>query len=534
MLLLRVSFAILLGSLLSVAGSRASTPEVFPAFKLNRFESEELVELDDFSGSVVILDFFAYWCVPCRKVSSDLEEYIQKFYAAKGGNAAGFPVQVLSMNIEQGRVAKTRQYIKQTGVSLVLDDVGGKVYQSLTGRGIPYVVVLTETAGGRHWEIAYAHTGYEGYEKLRGVIDSIRSNDSKVIRPLDKPTPDVTTPSAHGLEIGTDALWSNDIVLTDTAANHIFTRGSTEFRTLYSYSTLDLDYSPAEEAFVFWRHPMNISESRETLQETIRHTFSDWPSLTLNGALGGYDGYQDYRSLWLNEFYRQEYPDGYIKADPWGVNVGVGMRWEFAPTTGFLQLDYAWQKDEIAPGYEKVPFEPLVRGRDELDTHSVSLMLENILTPSLRSQVMGLVTDTTGRKMRYGAQVSLNWAMAESWVLRSAVGYSQEAPQFEAWFVDETLEMDIDERWYFSLTGRWYKDTGEIDDSLLLSSAAPELETWHVGLGIRWQGVNSAVKLSGGPYFTRYGVLGSYTEPFHNLYRGRDWGIVQLAFTHQF
>ena len=120
--------------------------------------------------------------------------------------------------------------------------------------------------------------------------------------PLDKPTPDVAIPSAHGLEIGTDGLWSNDIFLTDTTATHVFTRGVTEFRTSYSSGTIDLDYDPAEEAFVFWRQPANISESRHTLQEAIRHTFADWPSLTLNGALGGYDGYQDYRSLWLNEF----------------------------------------------------------------------------------------------------------------------------------------------------------------------------------------------------------------------------------------
>ena len=118
----------------------------------------------------------------------------------------------------------------------------------------------------------------------------------------------------------------------------------------------------------------------------------------MNGALGGYDGYQDYRSLWLNEFYRQEYPDGYIEAEPWGVNVGVGLRWEYAPTTGFLQVYYAWQKDKIAPGYEKKPFEPLARGRDELDTYTASVTLENILTPSFRSQVVGLVMDTTGRE----------------------------------------------------------------------------------------------------------------------------------------
>ncbi len=184
MLLFRVSFAILVGSLLSVAGSRASIPVVFPSFKLNRFESERLVKLDDFAGSIVVLDFFAYWCVPCRKVSSDLEEYVQKFYMAKGGNAAGFPVQVVSMNIEQGRAAKTRLYIKRTGVSLVLDDVGGKVYQSLNGRGIPYVVVLTKTAGESHWEISYSHAGYEGYERVREVIDSIRPDDPQAIRPL--------------------------------------------------------------------------------------------------------------------------------------------------------------------------------------------------------------------------------------------------------------------------------------------------------------------------------------------------------------
>ena len=118
------------------------------------------------------------------KFSSELEEHVQNFYAAKGGNAGGFQVQVVSMNIEQGRDAKTRQYIKQTGVNLVLDDVDGKVYQSLNGRGIPYVVVLTKATGESIWKISYSHAGYEGYEKVREVIDSIRPDDSQAIRPV--------------------------------------------------------------------------------------------------------------------------------------------------------------------------------------------------------------------------------------------------------------------------------------------------------------------------------------------------------------
>ena len=518
---------VFLGAILvGMTSALAQAPASIPPFTLKKFESDETVSLDQFSDGIVVLDFFAYWCVPCRKVSTELEEHVQQYYAGKKGNPAGKPVQVLSLNIEQGRAARTRQYIRQTGASLVLDDVDGRVYKALGGRGIPYVIVLAKESG--QWNVLYAHAGYEGVDKIRQVIDSVGAAAGR--SPTDEPV--VSLPATHAVEIGSDGLWSNDILLTDTTATHIYMLGKTEFRTSYSFSTLEVDYNPAEEAFVFWREPANVTEERHTLQESIQHSLT--PALTMNGSFGGYDGFQDYRSLWLNEFYRQEYPAGYKEAKPRGANIGAGLRWEYAPTTAFAQVDYAWQTDTIAPGYEKKPFLPLARGRSELDTHTVSVTLENILTPTLRSQAIGLVTDTTGRELRYGGQASLNWALAENWVLRSTVGYSEEAPRFEAWFVEETLETDIDGRWFFSLTGRWYEDTGEIDDSLLLSSAAPELETWHVGLGIRWQGEHSALKLSGGPYFTRYGALGPFTEPFQNLYRERDWGIVQLAFSHQF
>ena len=118
-------------------------------------------------------------------------------------------------------------------------------------------------------------------------------------------------------------------------------------------------------------------------------THSLTPALTMNGSFGGYDGFQDYRSLWLNEFYRQEYPAGYKEAKPRGANIGAGLRWEYAPTTAFAQVDYAWQTDTIAPATRKNRFSrsPAV---GELDTHTVSVTLENILTPTLRSQAIGL------------------------------------------------------------------------------------------------------------------------------------------------
>ena len=62
-----------------------------PAFDLKQWETNERVKLEDFAGQIVVLDFFAYWCVPCQRASPELEEKIQKLYTARKGNAHGIP-----------------------------------------------------------------------------------------------------------------------------------------------------------------------------------------------------------------------------------------------------------------------------------------------------------------------------------------------------------------------------------------------------------------------------------------------------------
>jgi hypothetical protein len=296
-----------------------------------------------------------------------------------------------------------------------------------------------------------------------------------------------------------------------------------------------LDYVPETRL----EEENEVASNRAGFQTSGRFKLAD--RFTLLSGGGAYSGFMDYRSLWLDEHFRQLYSrrEGYDEADPWGYNGSGGVRWEYLPAAAFLQGDLLFQHDVISPGYEVVlqPFPPhLVRFRDRYDTISGRLSLENVLTPRLRALQELQITDTTDRELRFSLQSSLNIAVSERWVGRLALCGTKENPQFESWYVSAVVERDWNETWFVSLTGRFYQDTGQIENALLAeNTAAPPLEAVEAGLGLRWQGTRASLKLKFGPYFTWYDPPETLAQAaFGHLYQSRDWFSTQFAFTYEF
>ena len=349
-------------------------------------------------------------------------------------------------------------------------------------------------------------------------------------------------PSSHTLEIDSDAVWSSDIFATDSRLMYRHKPGKLEWDATFSYASFDMDYKPFT-AFDFFGYEEDLDEDRFGGQVNLRYALVD--RFTLLGAGGIYDGYTDYRRVWIANRYRQKYdhPDfpriaGYEEPDPKGANVSAGARWEYLPLAAFAELRLGYAADKTAPGYEDSEDSTgqflLLRGREHLQTTSVNLSSENVLTSWLRSLNEFALIDTTAREARFAYQGSLNVALAPAWVLRGYGGVSTEEPRFDAFFFGATLEWEAIRGWFFNATARYYEDTGEIIDPVLTSSAAPPLRSWELGAGVRYVWGRSAIKLYAGTFRTNYDPVEEGSAEFTFLYRDRKWGLAQIAYSWEF
>ena len=134
----------------------AADREAAPEFSLASVGGGE-VGLDDLSGKVAILDFWATWCSPCHIQAEILEELKEEF--------EGEDLEIVSIDTGE-KAEKVRAFVEKNPKPLaVLIDAHSKVSDDFQVAALPTVILLD-----RQGRIAFTSVGITEASELRPVI----------------------------------------------------------------------------------------------------------------------------------------------------------------------------------------------------------------------------------------------------------------------------------------------------------------------------------------------------------------------------
>jgi peroxiredoxin len=145
--------ALLLGTAAGVATAAAAVGSPAPDFTLRVLDGPNL-RLQEQRGKVVLVNFWATWCGPCRKEMPHLNRIADK-YRSSG-------LVMLGINVDDD-VRNAAELASKLGVKFpVLLDTDKKVSKLYDLNSMPSTLVID-----RNGRVRYLHRGYQdGYEDL--------------------------------------------------------------------------------------------------------------------------------------------------------------------------------------------------------------------------------------------------------------------------------------------------------------------------------------------------------------------------------
>lgn len=117
-----------------------------PAFELQDGRGNA-VQLKNFSGKVVYLDFWASWCGPCQKSFPWMNALQEKF--------SDKDFQVVTINVDEARKDADRFLAAHPAKFTVLFDPKGQVPIQYGVKGMPTSLLI-----GRDGKVIYTHMGF--------------------------------------------------------------------------------------------------------------------------------------------------------------------------------------------------------------------------------------------------------------------------------------------------------------------------------------------------------------------------------------
>lgn len=148
-------FSLLSVAMLMVAPSKVTSAEsiqLAPSFEVQSLAGDETINLDQFQGKVVYVDFWASWCGPCLKSFPFMEE-MHRQYADQG-------LVIVAINMDQDP-QDAHEFIAKNPVTFLLgQDVAGTVAEQYGVIAMPSSFVVD-----RDGLIKHTHYGFKASDK---------------------------------------------------------------------------------------------------------------------------------------------------------------------------------------------------------------------------------------------------------------------------------------------------------------------------------------------------------------------------------
>jgi len=129
-------------------------------------QSENILNLDQYKGKVVYLDFWASWCVPCRKSFPWMNQLQQKYSADE--------LVIIAVNLDKKRILADKFLAENPAKFNVIYDPKGHLAKKFKIKGMPSSVIFD-----RNGKPIIAHTGFfikkidEYEQQIKNTINSI-------------------------------------------------------------------------------------------------------------------------------------------------------------------------------------------------------------------------------------------------------------------------------------------------------------------------------------------------------------------------
>ena len=108
-------------------------PKIIKELKFKDFNLQD-VDLTNKKGNIMIINFWASWCLPCKREMPSLEKLAQKYPEIK----------IYAINMEKPNKLRTADFFKSVGITSldIYFDPGFKLVKQFKMRGLPTSILI--------------------------------------------------------------------------------------------------------------------------------------------------------------------------------------------------------------------------------------------------------------------------------------------------------------------------------------------------------------------------------------------------------